>query len=145
MVADICRDYGGDPTRVLLCGFSRGAIACNFIGLYDDDIARLWCGFVVYSHYDGVRDWHLPGGSKADARVRLERLGKRPQFICHEVTGDSESALSAPQAYLTATGVSGDFTFVETGFRNHNDAWVLRDSAARQQLRRWTQSLFATE
>jgi hypothetical protein len=42
---------------VFIAGFSRGAIACNFIGLRDDEIASLWCGFVVHSHYEGVRDW----------------------------------------------------------------------------------------
>ena len=42
----ICETFGGDPKRVVLCGFSRGAIACNFIGLHDDEIARLWRAFL---------------------------------------------------------------------------------------------------
>ena len=49
----ICKNYGGDIKNVVLCGFSRGAIACNYLGLYDDDIARLWRAFIPYSHYDG--------------------------------------------------------------------------------------------
>ena len=57
----ICEKYGGDPDRVLLTGFSRGAVACNFIGLHDDEIAKLWKGFVPYSHYDGVSNFGLPG------------------------------------------------------------------------------------
>ena len=52
-VPKICAEYDGDPDRVFLCGFSRGAIACNFIGLHDDEIARLWRGFICHSHYDG--------------------------------------------------------------------------------------------
>ncbi len=43
-VGEICQAYAGDPKRVLLAGFSRGALACNFIGLHDDEIAGLWCG-----------------------------------------------------------------------------------------------------
>ena len=35
------------------------------------------------------------------------------------------------------TGVKGKFTFQSTGFRNHNDAWVLRPSPARKALRKW--------
>ena len=35
----VCKNYGGDLKSVVLCGFSRGAIACNYLGLYDDDIA----------------------------------------------------------------------------------------------------------
>ena len=38
----ICKEYGGDPDRVILCGFSRGAIACNYLGLYDNETAKLW-------------------------------------------------------------------------------------------------------
>ena len=52
-VPRICREYGGDAKKVVLCGFSRGAIAVNYIGLYDDEIAKLWCGFMSHDHYDG--------------------------------------------------------------------------------------------
>jgi hypothetical protein len=44
-VKDICTRLGGDEKRVVLSGFSRGAIACNYIGLHDDEISRLWCAF----------------------------------------------------------------------------------------------------
>ena len=36
----ICETYGGDRRAVVLCGFSRGAIGVNYIGLHDDQIAR---------------------------------------------------------------------------------------------------------
>ncbi len=128
----ICREYGGDPKRVVLCGFSRGAIACNFIGLYDDEIAKLWRAFVPYSHYDGVRRWPYPGSNRESAQRRLQRLADRPQFICHEGTG-----VSGTQKFLDSTGIEGKFTFQATGFRNHNDAWLLRPSPARDTLRAW--------
>src|SRR5439155_3747591 len=38
----VCEQFGGDTNRVVLAGFSRGAIAGNFIGLHDDEIAELW-------------------------------------------------------------------------------------------------------
>lgn len=137
-VAMICEDYGGNPDSILLCGFSRGAIACNFIGLHDDEIARLWCGFVAYSHYDGSRDWgQLPGADFAGATSRLARLGDRPQFLCHETSNNPKQGLAEAKAFLEKSQVQGHFTFVETQFRNHNDAWVLRDCVARQKLRAW--------
>ena len=34
-VQAVCRDFQGDPSRIVLAGFSRGAIACNYIGLHD--------------------------------------------------------------------------------------------------------------
>jgi len=128
----ICRKYGGDPQLVMLCGFSRGAIACNYLGLYDDDISKLWRAFIPYSHYDGVKRWPYPGSNRESAQRRLQRLADRPQFICHEGTG-----VSGTKKFLDSTGIEGKFTFQATGFRNHNDAWLLRPSQARGTLRMW--------
>ncbi len=129
----VCNEYGGDKDNVILCGFSRGAIACNFIGLHDDGIAKLWKGFVAYSHYDGViAHWPYPGADRKSALTRLKRLSNRPQFICGE-GGNADQT----RKYLLESGLDGNFTFVGTGFRNHNDAWLLRPSAARIQLRDW--------
>ncbi|HCE43100.1 MAG TPA: hypothetical protein DET40_06105 [Lentisphaeria bacterium] len=128
-----CDEYGGDSSALAIAGFSRGAIACNFIGLHDDKIARLWKAFIAFSHYDGVREnWGYAGADRASALVRLKRLKGRPQFICNE--GDS---CTATEEYIRSTGIKGDFTFQPTFFRNHNDAWVLRDSETRRNLRKW--------
>ncbi len=54
-VRDVCNRYSGDASRVILCGFSRGAIACNYVGLHDEEISQLWQAFFCHSHYDGVR------------------------------------------------------------------------------------------
>ncbi len=133
----ICKQYGGDPKRVVLCGFSRGAIACNYIGLHDDAIAKLWRAFIPYAHYDGVNErWGYPGADRASAKKRLHRLGNRPQFICQENT-TGRTSLAVTRAYLKTTDFSGSFTFQSTGFRNHNDAWLLRPGLARAALRQW--------
>lgn len=131
-VRDVCARLGGDSSKVILCGFSRGSIGCNFIGLHDDEISRLWRGFVCHSHYDGVREqWPYRGADRASALVRLRRLDGRPQFISHE------GSTTATQEYLRETGARGDFTFVPLPFRNHSDAWVLRDLPERTKLREW--------
>ena len=125
--------------RVVLAGFSRGAIACNYIGLHDDQIAKLWCGFVPYSHYDGVRKWSFAKSDRAAAKVRLARLGERPQFVLHEGDG-----ASATEKYLRESGIDiGKIEFMSTGFRNHNDAWILRPSKAREALRKWLREVVA--
>jgi hypothetical protein len=136
----ICEQYNGAPDQVVLTGFSRGAIACNFLGLHDPEIAKLWCAFVPYSHYDGVVGWAYPSSDRAAALDRLRRLGDRPQFICAE-TGSGKHAVNVTREYLKATGVTGSFTFRSTGFRNHNNAWILRPSQARDDLRRWVESV----
>lgn len=45
--------YGGDPDRVVLVGWSRGAIACGAVGLHDDATSSLFKAFIPYSHLDG--------------------------------------------------------------------------------------------
>ena len=137
-VPAICELFSGDAERVILCGFSRGALACNAIGLHDEEIASLWRGFFCYSHYDGVREqWPYAGSDRESARLRLLRLGGRPQLICQE--GSPE----VTRAYLESTGVKGDFTFLKTGFRNHNDGWLLRPSRARDTAREWMQRVLS--
>jgi len=86
-VPAICRRWGGDPNRVVLVGYSRGAIACNFIGLYNDDVARLWCAFVADSHYEGhpTNRWSMTERERAGAGERLRRIGSRPQWIGGEL------------------------------------------------------------
>jgi hypothetical protein len=132
----VCKEYGGNPDKVFLCGFSRGAIACNFIGLQDEGIAKLWCAFLPYSHYDGVRNWGYPGAIGQPAMERLLRLGKRPQFVTHEGNG-----IEATKKYLEGNGIQGNFTLRPTGFRNHNDAWLLRPTPLREEMRRWMKAI----
>jgi hypothetical protein len=131
VVPRVCQEYGGDPKAVLLTGFSRGAIACNYIGLHDDAIAALWCGFICHSHYDGVRLWAYEGSDRAAAAIRLKRLGDRPQFISQEVS------TGATREYLASACPEGRFTFVDLRYRNHTDSWGLRPTAERQRVREW--------
>jgi len=130
-VKSICDDYGGDSSAVFIAGFSRGAIACNFIGLADDQIASLWAGFICHSHYDGVRKWGYPGSDRASALKRLKRLGDRPQFVSHE------RSVEETQDYLKAVYPEGNFTFQALDFNNHTDTWVLRDIPERKAVRKW--------
>ena len=131
VVPQVCEHWGGDPRRVILAGFSRGAIACNLVGLHDDEIARLWCGFVCHSHYDGVRDWGRPWSDGAAAVERLRRLGSRPQWISHE------GSVAETRKHLEQHAPEGRFALHPLPFRNHSDAWVLRDIPLRRELRRW--------
>lgn len=139
-INDICAKFNGDRQKIILCGFSRGAIACNYLGLYDDETANLWRAFVPCSHYDGVRRWPYPHSDVMSASTRLARLGDRPQFICGEKNQTEET-----RRYLTASGHSENLTFLSTGFRNHSDQWILRPSPARDSLRSWLKGIVERE
>lgn len=136
-VKKVCNKFGGDQKRIILCGFSRGAIACNFIGLYDDEISKLWAGFIPYSHYDGVRKWVYPGSDKVSAIKRMSRLAGRPQLILSE----SFKSNQLTKKYIKSSAGNGQFTFMETGFRNHNDEWILRPSNTRKAARAWLKKI----
>ena len=137
-VHDVCARYGGDERAVVLCGFSRGAIGCNFFGLNDDKIAGLWRAFICHSHYDGaIEKWPYAGADRASALVRLRRLGNRPQFI------SQEGSTAATEAWLRSTGLAGRWTFEPLPFRNHSAAWALCDLPIRQKVRAWLRDVLA--
>ena len=138
-VQKICDEYGGDPKAVFLTGFSRGAIACGYLGLHDDEIAGLWRAFIPYSHYDGMKPWPYPASDAASAYERMKRLNGRPTFFVHE--GSAE----AVRKFLDEGGVKAPFTLQPAPFRNHDDAWVLRDTPARKALRDWLADVLKNE
>jgi len=135
-VAYILGAFNGDAARVVLAGFSRGAIGVNYIGLGDDETAALWAGSIAYAHYDGQPEdlrWPYPDNTAAAGYGRLKRLGRRPHFVCSEL----DSTLNQTKPYIEAAGFPVNATYVPTGFCNHNSEWVLRPSPAREQLRQW--------
>ena len=54
----ICKQFGGDPKSVFVCGFSRGAIGASYIGLADDEIAALWKGVFACGGANGFLQQH---------------------------------------------------------------------------------------
>ena len=139
-VAGVCAQFGGRRSAVFLAGFSRGAIACNYIGLHNNEISKLWVGFIAHDHYDGVcENWPYPGADRASALRRLKRLKNRPVFISQERT------TLATREYLHQTGLRLSATFVDLPYCNHTDTWVLRSLPERKRLRGWVRKVLAGE
>jgi hypothetical protein len=136
-VVDACEHFGGDNASVIMCGFSRGAIACNYIGLHNEEMADIWLAFVADSHYDGVRSWAWKGSDRASAVERLKLLRGRACFIAQEISTTNI------QDYLKSTDVNAPFTFQTIPYRNHTSDWVLRDIPARRVLRTWLSEILA--
>lgn len=133
---EVVARWGGDERAVVFCGFSRGAIAANYFGLHDDEIARVWRAFICHSHYDGVIErWPYAGADRVSALARLRRLGDRPQWISHE------GSARPIEDWLRRTGVAGRWTFAGIPFRNHSPDWTLRDLPVRREVRAWLQDV----
>lgn len=125
MVEEICGKFGGDRNNLLLTGFSRGAIACGYIGLRNDRIAALWKGFHACQHYDGD-GWN--GATLEGALERASRFKGRGVFH----TDNSEQAFRPVMDAMKTNAI-----FVRSGLGAHACAMFLDDRPSTQQLRRW--------
>ncbi|MFM7208961.1 MAG: hypothetical protein ACKOY8_03985 [Verrucomicrobiota bacterium] len=149
-VPRICAEFGGDPRKIALCGFSRGAIGVSFLGLHDDEIAGLWRAFWTHDHFDGAKEWKgQEWGSplaryREEAVTRLRRLKDRPLLI----TGGGEETrrLLEPVAEKGVTFLTVDMKALYGKFPNeavphpHTDRWPLRESEARRKAEHWLES-----
>jgi len=130
-VEGVCERFSGDRERVVLTGFSRGAIACGFIGLRNDRIAALWKGLHSCQHYDG------DGWNGATLDGALERAGRfRGAAVFH-----TDNSADAVKPITEALGVPT--TFVSSGLGAHSCAMFLDDRESTQRVRTWFENLTA--
>jgi len=128
-VRRVCRQYGGDESAVFVTGFSRGAIACGFLGLHDDDVASLWAGFLPHSHHDGGN--FTAGG----ARERVARIAGRPSFLTWgSLDGGKRNSLIGKQM-LEEMGFPA--VAIEIEGLDHSDLWIEQDCPTRRTMRQW--------
>jgi len=150
-VPRIIEQFGGNRKTVFLCGFSRGAIGVNFIGLHDNEIAKMWTAFITHDHFDGVKQWRgTDWGSplaqyRQHAAERLRRVGKRPYLICQNGTG------YGTDAFVRSVLPNADnFTYIDVSTKDifgsfpndlavaaHNDRWLLKPSKYRTRVWKW--------
>lgn len=80
-IRDACENYGGDPSAVIVTGFSRGALACNYIALRNDQVADVWLAFLGNPNRVlplGENGWH---GSGIGWNERAQRILGRSCFL----------------------------------------------------------------
>ncbi|MBN2449551.1 MAG: hypothetical protein JXR77_04140 [Lentisphaeria bacterium] len=145
----LCREFGGDPDNVFLCGFSRGAIAVSYIGLADAEIAALWKGFLTHDHFDGQRPWPYPESDRDSALRRLARLHGRPVLVCNAGLTPAMKEYLEPHQDLARFAfldipVSRIFRIPEGKvIHPHTDLWMCKDSPSRRQAREWLDEALA--
>lgn len=131
MMEAVCADHGGDRARLVLTGFSRGAIACGYIGLRNERIASLWKGFHACQHYDGD-GWN--GATMEGALERATRFRGEAVFQTD----------NAPKAFLPVMDVMNtEVTWASSGLGAHATAMFLDDRPSTVQVREWFQRLVA--
>lgn len=129
IVRDVCEKFGADPNRVVLTGFSRGAIACGYIGLRNDEISQLWCGMHMCQHWDGD-GWR--GASYDGAQQRILRGANIPQF-------HTDNDVAELKSLLHEAGI--ETQFVDSKLGAHSCAMFLDNRESTMQLREWFGSL----
>lgn len=150
-VPHIIRQYNANPKAVFLCGFSRGAIGVNYIGLHDNEIASLWTAFITHDHFDGVREWKSTAwGSplekyRSQAIERLKRVSGRPYLVSQQgetqtirdfVTATISGAENFEFVTVDAQAILGSFPN-EVAKSSHTDRWLLKPSGQRKHVWQW--------
>lgn len=149
----ICDEYGGDPSNLFICGFSRGAIGVNYIGLYDDEIAKLWKGFITNDHYDGIEEWcntywgYPLEKYREDAKKRLKRIKNRPVLI---MQNNSAEAVEKIKTYVSNSVDDSSFDYLYVPINKlfskipnsyfettHTDKWLLFENEYATKVRDW--------
>lgn len=153
LVKKVCSEYSADKNNLFLCGFSRGAIGVSYIGLYDDEIASVWKGFISFNHFDGFKswatDWGLPLEKyRASAVTRLKRIGGRPWYVSYSGKRGDDSY----RTMISEMGVAecGDFEYAPVQLslsfkkipneyfqRLNNDIWPAFDIPDSEKMRSW--------
>jgi hypothetical protein len=147
----IMKQYQVDPNKVILCGFSRGAIAASYIGLHHDTISKLWSAFFTCDHFDGVRPWQgttwgLPYDQyRAMAITRLQRVQGRPWWISQDASVADiasflqEAGLMSANFILDPVPMKQLFPTIPNPYfiHAHTDMWPLFDNPNSRMAREW--------
>lgn len=134
----IWKEFGGDPNRTFLCGFSRGALATSYIGLADDEIAAFWKGFITHDHFDGERTWNYPLCDRQSALKRLHRLQGRPVLVCGGGNDFLKDHLDLADFTFLRPPIADLFDIPEAGvIHPHTDLWMHRESKWQKKARNW--------
>jgi hypothetical protein len=133
MVDAVCAKFGGDRANLVLTGFSRGGIACGFIGLRDDRMAALWKGFHVCQGYDGQ------GWTGATIEGALERAPRFRGEAVFQTDTPAESNRRVTDAMRTSV------TYAKSGLGAHATAMFLDDRPSTLRLRHWFAELVGSK
>lgn len=126
-VEDVIDRFGGDRDQLFLTGFSRGSIACGYIGLRNPEIASLWKGIHGCQHYDGS-DWR-----ESDLAGAVKRAERFRGVAIYQTDNRREKY----QPVVEATSPDVEWTWDQSGLGFHATAMFLDDRPSTLRLREW--------
>lgn len=145
-IRKVCSSFGGNPAEIFICGFSRGAIGVNYLGLYNEEIADVWLGLFTHDHYDGVKEWVGDWGKplsdyRQAAKERFRRIKGRNCLISQNVkegenTSETKKYIEEYRLDTLANitfnlvSVSSIVPGIPSAFipHSHTDKWLLYES-----------------
>jgi hypothetical protein len=118
------------------------SFSAAFLGLADDEIAKLWKGIFTHDHFDGQRDWKYPECDRKSALTRLARLKGRPVLVCGKEADYIKEHLDLARFTFLDVPTEKIFNIPEGKvIHSHTDLWMHRDSEYRKKARAWLTGL----
>lgn len=148
--------YRIDKKNLFLCGFSRGSIGVSFLGLYDDEIASIWKGFISHDHFDGFKEWNTDWGRplkfyRENAIRRLKRLNGRHWYVSYNIDQNSPydiylkdmKVFNYAKFEISPISISKMFDMIPNDYFKspHNDIWPAFNTREGEKLRTWLYEL----
>jgi hypothetical protein len=126
-VRAVCESWGGDPSAVILTGFSRGGLAASLVGLSDPATADIWLAMHAVQGGDGFGPNRY---TRFNALQRARRLMGRPVF------------LTDTDAWVSVLAQAGqNVTSAASNMGAHTDVMFLDDRPSTVQAREWLASV----
>lgn len=132
---DLNAKFRIDNDKIVLSGFSRGAISTSYVGNYNDEISSKWAAYFAHSHFDGCCQTLL--GSTEE---RLNRIQKKKVLISAGALGTAKKC--SWEAYTKLSKEEYSVTYIEVPDLGHSPFWILEDSGAAKEARIWLRNLF---
>jgi len=124
-----------DSDKIVLSGFSRGAVSTSYIGNYNDEISSKWSAYFAHSHFDGCCQTLL-----GNTDERISRIQKKKVLI--SVGGHDIAKKCSRGSYEKLLKGGYDVTFIEVPGLEHSPFWILEDSEVAEEARNWLRNLF---
>lgn len=127
-----------DNDKIVLSGFSRGAVSTSYIGNYNDEIASKWAAYFAHSHFDGCCQTLL-----GNTNERIARIQKKKVLIS---VGEQDIAKKCSRgAYENLLKGGYSVTYIEVPDLDHSPFWILEDSESAEEARNWLRNLFTED